>query len=52
MSKLLENVYRSVNISLVNELKLYVTKLNKYSQGDKLAETKPYGFRVFNPGLE
>ena len=28
MSKLLENVYRSVNISLVNELKIICDKIN------------------------
>ena len=52
MSKLLENVYRSVNISLVNELKIICDKINiNIHKVINLAETKPYGFRVFNPGL-
>ena len=51
MSKLLENVYRSVNISLVNELKIICDKINiNIHKVINLAETKPYGFRVFNPG--
>ena len=53
MSKLLENVYRSVNISLVNELKIICDKnWNKYSQGDKHCETKPYGLEYSIQGLE
>lgn len=51
MSKLLENVYRSVNISLVNELKIICDKIGiNIHKVINLAETKPYGFRVFNPG--
>jgi len=51
MSKLLENVYRSVNISLVNEIKIICDKVgvNVHKVID-IARTKPYGFREFRPG--
>jgi UDP-N-acetyl-D-glucosamine dehydrogenase len=51
MSKLLENIFRSVNIALVNELAL----LSERMQIDlweviEAAETKPFGFMPFYPG--
>jgi len=51
MTKLLENIYRSVNIALVNELKL----LSLYMGIDiweviEAAATKPFGFQAFYPG--
>ena len=51
MSKLLENVYRSVNISLVNEIKIVCDKIGlNVNKVIDLAKTKPYGFREFRPG--
>ena len=51
MTKLLENIYRSVNIGLVNELKMICkamgTDINNII---KLASTKPFGFKSFYPG--
>ena len=50
-TKLLENIYRSVNIALVNEMKI-VAKLmgvNIY-ESLKAASTKPFGFKAFKPG--
>ena len=51
MTKLLENIYRSVNIGLVNELKMICkamgTDINNII---KLASTKPFGFQSFYPG--
>ncbi len=51
LSKLLENMYRSVNIGLVNELKIICDKL-KIDIFDviKLAATKNFGFQKFVPG--
>ena len=51
MSKLLENIYRSINIALINELKIATTKLdiNIYDV-IKVASTKPFGFQRFFPG--
>lgn len=51
MSKLLENIYRSVNIGLVNEMKKICTKMNiDIHDVIKAAETKNFGFNVFWPG--
>jgi UDP-N-acetyl-D-glucosamine dehydrogenase len=49
--KLYENIYRSVNIGLVNELKMVSNKL-KLNIYDiiKAASTKPFGFQAFYPG--
>ncbi len=49
-SKLLENIYRSVNIGFVNEMKFVSDKM-KMDIFDILdiASTKPFGFRRFNP---
>jgi UDP-N-acetyl-D-glucosamine dehydrogenase len=51
MTKLLENIYRCVNIALVNELKLLCQRmdLNIWEIIDAAA-TKPFGFHVFYPG--
>ncbi len=51
LSKLLENMYRSVNIGLVNELKIICDKL-KIDIFDviDLASTKNFGFQKFLPG--
>ena len=51
MSKLLENTYRSVNISLVNEIKnnLSKTKIDVYDVINAAA-TKNFGFQKFVPG--
>ena len=51
MSKLLENIYRSVNIALINELKIATSKLNiDIYDVIKIANTKPFGFQKFLPG--
>ena len=50
-SKLLENIYRSVNIGFINEMKLVADKMNlDIFEIINIAKTKPYGFRAFNPG--
>ena len=50
-AKLTENIFRSVNIALVNELKIIYDRLG-LDIWDVLdaAETKPFGFMRFNPG--
>lgn len=51
-SKLLENSYRLVNISLINELSKLCHKLGiEISQVIKAAATKPYGFMPFYPSI-
>lgn len=49
--KLLENIFRSVNIALVNELKVVFEQMNIdiYEVVDA-AKTKPFGFMPFYPG--
>tara|TARA_X000000950_G_scaffold285779_1_gene392646 strand:- start:1960 stop:3261 length:1302 start_codon:yes stop_codon:yes gene_type:complete len=50
-SKLLENIYRSVNIGFINEMKLVADKMNlDIFEIIKIAKTKPFGFRPFHPG--
>jgi UDP-N-acetyl-D-glucosamine dehydrogenase len=51
MAKLLENIFRSVNIALVNELAILSERmgLNIWEVVDAAA-TKPYGFMRFEPG--
>ena len=50
-SKLLENIYRSVNIGFVNEMKIVADKMNlDIFEIIKIAKTKPYGFNSFEPG--
>jgi UDP-N-acetyl-D-glucosamine dehydrogenase len=50
-SKLLENVFRSVNIALVNELKMTFDKMKiDIWEVIEAAKTKPFGFMPFYPG--
>ncbi len=50
-AKLLENIYRSVNIALVNELKVLLTRMNiDVWEVIDAAKTKPFGFSAFYPG--
>lgn len=50
-TKLLENVFRSVNIALVNELKVIFEKMGiDIWEVLDAADTKPFGFMRFNPG--
>ncbi len=51
MSKLLENIFRSVNIALVNELALLSERMNiDIWEVIEAAKTKPFGFMSFYPG--
>ncbi|HXF44195.1 MAG TPA: nucleotide sugar dehydrogenase [Candidatus Paceibacterota bacterium] len=51
MTKLLENIFRLVNISLVNELKMLADKMGiDFWEVIEAAKTKPYGFMPFYPG--
>ena len=51
MSKLLENIYRAVNIALVNELKMLCQRMDiDVWEVIDAASTKPYGFTPFYPG--
>ncbi|MFH0765610.1 MAG: nucleotide sugar dehydrogenase [Calditrichota bacterium] len=50
-TKLLENIFRSVNIALVNELKIIFSKMNiDIWEVIEAAKTKPFGFMPFYPG--
>jgi UDP-N-acetyl-D-glucosamine dehydrogenase len=50
-AKLLENVFRSVNIALVNELKVMFERMGiDIWEVIRAAETKPFGFMPFYPG--
>lgn len=50
-AKLLENIYRCVNIAMVNELKIIFDKMNiNIWDVVAAASTKPYGFQPFYPG--
>lgn len=50
-AKLLENIYRSVNIALVNELKMVFERMNiDIWEVIEAAKTKPFGFQAFYPG--
>ncbi len=50
-SKLLENLYRSINIGLVNEMKIICDKLNiDVHNVIESAATKNFGFQKFTPG--
>jgi len=50
-TKLLENIYRSVNIALVNELKLVFDRMGiDVWEVIEAAKTKPFGFHAFYPG--
>lgn len=49
--KILENTYRSVNIAMVNELKVLFDRLKiDIWQVIDAAKTKPFGFQAFYPG--
>ncbi|MCM2373527.1 nucleotide sugar dehydrogenase [Aporhodopirellula aestuarii] len=51
LTKLLENIYRSVNIGLVNELKLVADSMGiDIWEVIAAASTKPFGFKPFYPG--
>jgi UDP-N-acetyl-D-glucosamine dehydrogenase len=51
MVKILENTYRLVNISLINELALLSNKMNiDIWEVIDAAKTKPFGFQAFYPG--
>jgi UDP-N-acetyl-D-glucosamine dehydrogenase len=51
MSKLLENIFRSVNIALVNELAILADRMGvDIWEVIDAAATKPYGFMRFEPG--
>jgi len=50
-TKLLENIYRSVNIAMVNELKILFDKMGiDIWEVIEAAKTKPFGFNAFYPG--
>lgn len=50
-AKLLENIYRCVNIALVNELKIILDKMGvDVWEVIAAASTKPFGFQPFYPG--
>jgi UDP-N-acetyl-D-glucosamine dehydrogenase len=50
-AKLLENIYRAVNIALVNEMKIVLTEMNiDVWEVIAAASTKPFGFQPFYPG--
>ncbi len=49
--KLLENIYRSVNIALVNELKMLFDRMGIDTwEVIEAAKTKPFGYQAFYPG--
>ncbi|WP_295875862.1 nucleotide sugar dehydrogenase [uncultured Zhongshania sp.] len=51
MTKLLENIYRAVNIGLVNEMKIVADKMGiNIHEVIDAAATKPFGFTKFTPG--
>jgi UDP-N-acetyl-D-glucosamine dehydrogenase len=50
-TKLLENIYRSINIAMVNELKMVFDRMDiDVWEVIKAASTKPFGFQAFYPG--
>jgi UDP-N-acetyl-D-glucosamine dehydrogenase len=50
-AKLLENIYRAVNIALVNEMKTVLTEMGiDVWEVINAAATKPFGFQAFYPG--
>jgi len=51
MTKILENIHRSVNIGLVNELKIIADKMGiDIFEVINAAATKPFGFTAYYPG--
>ncbi len=50
-TKLLENIYRSINIALMNELKMVFDRMDiDVWEVIEAAKTKPFGFHAFYPG--
>ena len=50
-TKLMENIFRAVNIAMVNELKLVLDRMNiNIWEVIDAAKTKPFGFMPFYPG--
>jgi len=50
-TKLLENIYRAVNIAMVNELKMIFDRMDiDVWEVINAAKTKPFGFQAFYPG--
>jgi len=50
-TKLLENIFRSVNIALVNEMKMIFDRMDiDIWEVIKASSTKPFGFMPFSPG--
>ncbi len=50
-TKIVENVYRSINIALVNELKMVFDRMDiDVWEVINAAKTKPFGFNAFYPG--
>ncbi|MBF0466461.1 MAG: nucleotide sugar dehydrogenase [Nitrospirae bacterium] len=50
-TKLLENIYRSVNIALINEMKMLFDRMGiDVWEVITAAKTKPFGFQAFYPG--
>ncbi len=51
MAKLLENIYRHVNIALVNEIAMFCHEFGiDFRDSIRCAATKPFGFQPFYPG--
>lgn len=51
MTKLLENIYRAVNIGLVNEMKIVADKMDiDIHEVINAAATKPFGYTAYYPG--
>jgi UDP-N-acetyl-D-glucosamine dehydrogenase len=51
MTKLLENIYRAVNIALINELKVLCLRMGlNVFEVIEASKTKPFGFQAFYPG--
>ncbi len=52
MEKIYENIFRNVNVALVNEMAILCHKMNiDIREVIEAAKTKPYGFMPFYPGL-
>ncbi len=52
MSKLLENIYRNINIGLINEFAIICNKIGvNVWEVIEAASSKPYGFKAFYPGI-
>ena len=50
-TKLMENIFRAVNIAMVNELKLVLSRMDiNIWEVIEAAKTKPFGFMPFYPG--